>query len=220
MTALSRLQRLEKRPNMPELTMSGRNGNKKKKSAKPYRFMSQFIRHPLTVGSVCPSSMALAKALFSRVPHEDIGLIIDLGAGTGSVSYGMLRAGVPRERIIAVEALPGFGEAFAERCPGVRFIEGKAEQLGAVLDREAPGRGISAIVSSLPFRVLGPKLGDAILREIQSVLRERGGLLIQYTYAWWLTYPLQKRGFEPASASIVWKNIPPARVESYKSLPV
>jgi Phospholipid N-methyltransferase len=178
-------------------------------------FLRTFIQRPSTVGSVCPSSAALTDRLLAGISRRDDGLVIDLGAGSGPVSAAMLRSGIARDRIIAVEALGGFAAPFSARCPGVRLVVGDARNLNAILDREAPGRPVSAIVSSLPFRVLGPDLTRDILREIHLVLRERGGTLVQYSYAWWMRYPLRASGFTPMRASIEWKNLPPARVEAY-----
>ncbi|MDR0310940.1 MAG: hypothetical protein LBJ21_05085 [Acidobacteriota bacterium] len=158
----------------------------------------------------------MANRLLEGVSREEDGLVIDLGAGLGPVSAHMMRSGIAKDRIIAIEVNGVFKELFAARCPGVRLVIADARELKAILDREAPGRKISAIVSSLPIRVLGSQLTENILQQVKSVLRERGGVLIQYSYALWLNYPLQDYGLAPGSASIVWKNLPPARVESYR----
>lgn len=178
-------------------------------------FFLEFIKHPDTVGSVCPSSTALSERLLDGISTDGDGLVIDLGAGSGPVSACMLRRGIPTKRILAIEALEDFAAPFAERCPGVRLLIGDARNLKSILDSVAPGQKISAVVSSLPFRALGPQTTEDIMREIHRVLRERGGVFIQYTYAWWLRYPLREHGFDPQRASVVWKNLPPARVEAY-----
>jgi|GEM_PF-681238 len=178
-------------------------------------FFNQFIRQPDMVGSICPSGAALSRQLLHGIPIEGNGLVIDLGAGSGPVSEGMLHLGIAKDRILAVEALDAFKAPFSARCPGVPLVIGDARDLKAILDREAPGREVCAVVSSLPFRVLGPELTHSILDEIHLVLGERGGRLMQYSYAWWLRYPLKDNGFEPASARMVWNNLPPARVEAY-----
>ncbi|RRD69614.1 MULTISPECIES: hypothetical protein [unclassified Desulfovibrio] len=114
------------------------------------------------------------------------------------------------------EAVKGDEKIFTDRCPDVRFIVADAEELKTVLDREVPGKKISAVVSSLPFRTLGPRRTENILRELDLVLRKRGGMPIQYRYALRLKFPLQNNRLTPISTSIVWGNLPPARVESYR----
>ena len=182
-----------------------------------YAFFLQFMKHPERVGSVCPSSRALAEQLSNKADIDEQGLVIDLGAGSGVVSQGMTSIGIQTDRIIAIEALEGFADSFAARCPGIPLVIGDAENLKTILDRVAPGREISAIISSLPFRAMHPATTSAILDAVHVVLRERGGRLIQYSYAWWLQYPLKDDGFTPVAANIVWRNLPPARVEAYRA---
>ncbi len=179
-------------------------------------FFGAFVRAPMHVGSVCPSSRALALALIRHIPVSDKGVIVDLGAGSGSVSEELLRCGVAPEKILAVEISEAFAELFVRRCPNVPLAIGDARRLGNVLDRHAPGRRVCGIISSLPFRVMPSECVAEILREIRKVLQERGGSFVQYTYALWMNYPLAKYGFCPHAGSIVLKNLPPARIESYR----
>lgn len=180
------------------------------------QFLFAFIKAPARVGSVCPSSRVLAARLTAAVPGEDDGLIIDLGAGSGPVTAQLLRAGVSPERIIAIEADKSFAAPFARRCGALPLTIADARQLKSVLDAAAPGKRIGAIISSLPFRTMPSGLVGEILREVRKVMRERGGVLIQYSYAWWMHYPLRQYGLRPCYASVVMRNLPPARVEVYR----
>ena len=178
-------------------------------------FMKEFMRAPLNVGSICPSSRALTRTLVHMAKTSREGLVVDLGAGSGIVSQELLHAGVAPERIVAVELSTGFCKTFAQSCPGVTMITGDARELGKLLDVHAPGMSVCSVISSLPFRVMPRPVVAAIARELHAVLAVRGGSLVQYTYAWWMQYPLRQFGFAPAAARLVLKNVPPARVESY-----
>jgi phospholipid N-methyltransferase len=149
------------------------------------------------------------------VPQHRQGLIIDLGAGTGSVTGALLRAGVPPQRIVAIEKCGQFAATFRKRYPQVPLIVGDACQLNALLQAIAPDASLCAILSSLPFRVLPQAVVTTIQQQLHEALNTRGGILIQYTYAWWMDFPLAKHGFTPHSKQFILKNIPPARVESY-----
>ncbi|CAK7041572.1 MAG: hypothetical protein DELT_02848 [Desulfovibrio sp.] len=178
-------------------------------------FLREFISAPSYVGSVCPSSKALTAALISSAPINGDGLIIDLGAGSGVVSEELVKAGVAPERIMAVEISSGFSNVFNKRCPDVPLIIGDARALESMITRHNPSVGVSAIISSLPLRVIPSGIVVEIMNEMQSVLSKKGGVLIQYTYAWWMRYPLRRYGFTPCSARVVLGNLPPAKVESY-----
>lgn len=189
--------------------------NMARKAVTASDFFREFIKAPTQVGSICPSGRSLAKALTATVPSENDGLIIDLGAGSGVVTEELLRAGIAPERIVAIEISSGFREAFQKRYPGVSFIVGDARRLDSILERSFGQARVAAILSSLPFRVLPSDLARGILEELKKVLVRRGGLFSQYTYAWWMDFPLRELGMLPKSSRMVYANIPPARLESY-----
>lgn len=178
-------------------------------------FFKEFILSPATVGSICPSSAALAFSLISAAPADADGVMVDLGAGSGIVSEQLLKSGVPAERIIAIEKSPGFADAFARRCPEVPLVIGDARSLEKILHDKARDCRINAIISSLPLKSIPAGAVAEIMWEIQSVLQKRGGILIQYTYALWSCHSLRRYGFKPGGSQIVMGNLPPAKVESY-----
>ena len=182
-------------------------------------FLREFVHAPTSVGSVCPSSKALTASLIKAAPLVDDGLVIDLGAGSGIVTEELIKAGIAPERILAVEISSGFAGVFNRRCPDVPLIIGDARSLDSIITRHNPTSKVSAVISSLPLRAIPTNIVSEIMAELRNVLVGKGGTLIQYTYAWWMKYPLQRYGFNPRSARLVWGNIPPAKVESYVVIP-
>lgn len=180
-------------------------------------FFREFVYSPASVGSICSSSRSLAKALIHMAPPKK-GIVIDLGAGSGIISAELIRAGVPPERIMAVEVSEVFCQEFSARCPNVPLIVGNACSLEAIIASHHKNADVCAIISSLPLRVLRTAMVKEIMREVHTVLTKRGGIFIQYTYAWWLNYPLRQYGLVPKATQIVSRNIPPAKIESYTTL--
>jgi len=60
------------------------------------------LRAPRRVGAIAPSGNALADAMAREIPGGD-GIVIELGGGTGSVTAGLLRAGIAADRLVVVE---------------------------------------------------------------------------------------------------------------------
>lgn len=186
-------------------------------------FFKEFARSPFQVGSICPSSKALATHLVRMAQHPahaacqepDKGLIIDLGAGPGPVTGQLLREGIAPERIVAVERSPSFVRTFQTRYQQVPILMGDAANLRQLLAESHPEAPVCAIISSLPFRAIPQKITVRILRELRATLLERGGVLVQYSYVWWLKNTLGSQGFSPRLSRLVLQNVPPARVESY-----
>lgn len=150
-------------------------------------------------------------------PVED-GLVVELGAGTGVVTEALLARGVPLDRFVAVERSTALAELLRVRFPELRVICGDAANLRRLLRGHRPkgGRGPVQIVSSLPLRSIpAPKVRE-ILGEIAALL-EHGGRWIQYTYA--LSPRQPPDGFARRESVVVWKNVPPARVDVFGLAP-
>lgn len=177
-------------------------------------FIREFIQSPSSVGSICPSSRFLAGALIGMIPAGE-GLIVDLGAGSGIVSEALVRSGIAPDRIMPLEISNSFCGAFTKRCPDVPLVVGDACALESIIATHYGSRPVCAIVSSLPIRVLHTSVQKKIMAQIRQVLATRGGVYVQYTYAWWRKYPLSTYDLRPQAACIVMRNIPPAKVEAY-----
>ena len=186
-------------------------------------FVKEFACSPFHVGSICPSSRVLAGQLVDMAREAagnarhapDTGLIIDLGAGPGPVTGELLRAGIAPERIVAVERSSAFAKTFQKRYNTVPILTGDAANLRQILAAAYPDSPITAVISSLPFRAIPQKTTTRILRELHETLIERGGVLVQYSYVWWMKHTLENDGFTPKLSRLVLQNVPPARVESY-----
>ena len=179
-----------------------------------WTFISEFIQSPSSVGSICPSSRFLARALIGMIPAGE-GLIVDLGAGSGIVSEALVSSGIAPDRIMPLEISNGFCGAFTRRCPDVPLVVGDACALESIIAARYGSRQVCAIVSSLPMRVLHASVQKKVMAQIRQVLATRGGIYVQYTYAWWRKYPLSAYDLCPHAACTVMRNIPPARVEAY-----
>ena len=175
--------------------------------------LKELARNPRGVGSVCPSSAALAHEMARAVPvrarHDDV--FIEIGAGTGPVTAALLQRGVPSDRLIVIEKSPALAECLASRFPQVKVSCLGAEYMSECLNG---GERVRAIVSSLPFRSLPGALTRSIMAEIERVLAPRG-FFIQFTYALAGEMRFITPGFKKLRSNIVFRNLPPAKVEVY-----
>jgi len=173
-----------------------------------------WLKNPMKIGTVAPSSPELANAMARHIPHHGDGYIVELGGGTGPVTRAILEAGVPRDRLIVIERDPLLHKHLVERYPNVRVLLGDAMHLQQLLRREgvAPVR---AVVSSLPLLVMKKAIQHRIGAQIFAVL-EPDAPLIQFTYG--LFSPLKNRRRLGVSGGVkdrVLQNIPPASVWLY-----
>jgi phospholipid N-methyltransferase len=178
-------------------------------------FAREILRNPRTMGAGLPSTPRLAKAMANFVPKTENELVVELGAGTGIVTQALLQRGIPPERLIAIEQAHTLTEYLHQRYPQARIINGDALHLCQLLGNDC--QQVTTIVSSLPFRSLPHSVGHGIIEQIQKVL-PKNGLLIQFTYDISGRTLFLPSDFKRVSHKIVWRNLPPARVDVYKHL--
>src|SRR6266478_6075489 len=69
-------------------------------------FFALWLQKPLRIAAANPSGARLADAVARCIDLKRPGPVLELGAGTGSLTQGLVRAGCPPERIIALESEP------------------------------------------------------------------------------------------------------------------
>jgi phospholipid N-methyltransferase len=175
----------------------------------PALFLREWLGRPATVGALCPSSPRLARQMAAAVPAGD-GLVIELGGGTGAVTQALLDRGVARERLVVIERSPAFIRHLRRRFPGVAIVQGDAVRLTRLLSSDAR---VDAIVSCLPLRSLPARDVIAIVDQCHQLLAGQG-VMIQFTYDLRPPGPhaIGHTGLVTSGTSLVWANIPPARI--------
>lgn len=183
-----------------------------RRAAGYWHFMRELARNPREIGAMCPSSPFLARSMASLVPAGE-GAVVELGAGGGAVTAALLKQGVSLRDLVVVERSAALSAHLAKRFPGVKLIHGDAANLSRfeALQRQP----IRAIVSSLPLRSLRKHVVRQILDQV-SLVSEPGTMFIQFTYALRGSDQGMARGFERDQAQVVWRNLPPARVEAFR----
>ncbi|HVA54730.1 MAG TPA: methyltransferase domain-containing protein [Gammaproteobacteria bacterium] len=169
----------------------------------------ELLRHPSSVGAILPSSPWLAQAIAAAVPLNNQALIIEIGAGTGAVTRALLARGIAPSRLLVVERSAKLCKLLRHRFPYLSVVHGDAAELTRWV---GPQDTVCAIVSSLPLRSLPDATVTAIAAQMHELLAT-DGMLVQFTYGWMDSSPLQMLGFERYKASWEWRNIPPARID-------
>jgi phospholipid N-methyltransferase len=149
-----------------------------------------------------------------EVDYQADGIILELGGGTGVITHALLQQGVSPDKLITIERSPTLAAYLRQKFPDICVIEGDASQLDKLLDNNI-GK-INTVISSLPLRSLPKSSVTAIKQQINKVL-DKNGLFIQFTYDLRVT-PLSKSldtHFSCKNTQLVWKNLPPARVDTF-----
>lgn len=140
-------------------------------------FFRRWMRNPSAIGAVAPSSPLLAKLMATDL--EPGQRVIELGAGTGSVTRAILESGVRPEDLYIVEQNAEFAALLRKRFPHSPVIEADAGSLGEYRT-ELPS-GFDVIVSGLPLLLFSRLQKLRLVSQAFELLRANGHFH-QFTY--------------------------------------
>ena len=174
------------------------------------RFLGTVVRNPRSVGAVVPSSRRLANHMVADIAPGS--RVIELGAGTGSLTRAILACGVSPADLLAIEQNEAFSEMLRKRFPGVAVVTDNASALNRhahVLTGPA-----DFVVSGLPLLLFTPGRKLRLLHQVFSVLTEQGAFH-QFTYGGRCPVEravLHRLGLEATLLRFTPMNVPPAFV--------
>src|ERR1700719_4294800 len=103
-------------------------------------FFGLWLQKPLQIAAIIPSSTRLATVMASLVDLSRPGPVLELGAGTGSLTRGLLRRNCPPERLVALEREASLAATLRRDFPGIATIVGDATALEDQLTERGIGR--------------------------------------------------------------------------------
>ncbi len=179
---------------------------------KPLRlFLAELARNPIQMGTVWPSSPALARSMARWLPSVSHEFVLELGPGTGIVTEQLLAAGLPEDRLVTIEKSERMAGFLKARFPKARVLSGDALELNQFLE----GRKVAAVFSSLPLKVFSAEQVVRLSQEIHRALLP-GGNWVQYSYQL-VNGHAPTDAFHALDSTIVWQNFPPAKVSVYRA---
>lgn len=179
------------------------------------RFLTAFVREPLTVGALWPSSAALARVVLDSCDFTPGDTVVELGPGTGVFTRCLLDRLRARGRFVAIEINSTNVAVLRRRFPEIEIIHDSAEQLPRYLGRKRA----DCIVSGLAWGNMLPRAQNRMLAAVLKSLAP-GGQFVAFAYVHAVWYPtslrfrrrLAKHFARVETTSIVWRNLPPAFV--------
>jgi phosphatidylethanolamine/phosphatidyl-N-methylethanolamine N-methyltransferase len=176
-------------------------------------FVRHWLRNPLGMGALLPSSPSVARALAGQMQLGRDGPILELGAGTGTITAGLVGGGCAQDRLVLVESEPRLTEHLREHYPATRAICGDATEIDSILSEIGVDR-LATVVSSLPIKWFSL---DDQRATVMPCLRRLGpgGYFVQITNA--PTSPIDHRRLciNAERVDAVWLHFLPVQVWRY-----
>ena len=176
------------------------------------RFFRGWIQDPLAVGSIVPSGRLLARLMVSNLRPG--ARVIELGAGTGTVTQAILDTGVRERDLCLVELNDQFVDILSDRYPRAEVV--KADALNLTQHLQSWRGAADFVVSGLPLLLFSSSNKKRVLSQAFELLK-RSGAFHQFTYAG--RCPISQRSLAELSLTasrlgIAALNLPPAFVYS------
>ena len=172
-------------------------------------FLKAFLSARKTIGAVKATSRGVARHMARLGGVAEARHVAELGPGTGAITHELLAALPGHGRLVGFEIYEPFLEHLREHVDDARFelLQESAEQVAAYAKRELE-QGFDAVISSLPFSLMGPELTRSVLRAAGEALRP-GGVLVALQYHPTFLLPYLREEFEQVRREFHPLNVPP-----------
>jgi len=142
-------------------------------------FLEGFMRHPVMVGSIIPSSRFTIQRMLAPVKWDECKLFVEYGPGVGTFCQPVLDRLGRDGRLIVIDTNPLFIDYLRGAITDSRFTA----VLGSAADVEDIVRAhghehADYVLSGLPFSTLPAGVGPAIAEATHRVIRPGGAFLV------------------------------------------
>ncbi len=171
-----------------------------------FRFLRSFIASPRKVGAVLPTSRRTVRDTLDLAPLEQARCVVELGAGTGVYTRGILERIGSDARLLAFEVDPHLSSVLASglRDPRLKVVNDSAVEVARHLD----GAAVDVIVSAVPFTSLPVTERKQVLLAARDVLA-RDGIMLVLQYSPLIERQLRQT-FTDVRRRLSPLNVPPA----------
>ena len=125
------------------------------------------------MGAIAPSSRKVAERIAKWARISRAHRVIELGAGTGSITGELLSHLPEPSRLLAIERHPRFAAELAQRFPRTRVVSDCASRIRAIASEEG-FTDADAVVSTLPWSQFSNGLQRRLLTDIRGILSGSG----------------------------------------------
>jgi phospholipid N-methyltransferase len=181
------------------------------------QFLQAFLKNPMKVGSIAPSSPELAKKMIAGIKPDRDNIVLELGVGTGAITK-FLQDVVPDDRsYLGIELDGGLVKSLRRNFPGMHIVRGNAKNAAAIHERSGLGH-VRYIICCLPFVSLPNEVGEVILAEVDKFMQEGDCTFrtFQYAHGYYMPSAIKLREFmrhrygKSRRSKLIVKNVPPA----------
>ena len=180
------------------------------------QFLQAFIKNPLKVGAIAPSSPELASKMIAGITPDRNNVVIELGVGTGAITKFLAEIVPNDESYLGIELDKNLVKSLKMKFSDLKIVRGNACDLEKIHHKSGLGK-IGYIICCLPFVSLPNEVGEKILSEIDKFMQQ--GCVFrtfQYAHGYYMPSAIKLREFmrhrygKAKRSPLIVKNVPPA----------
>ena len=187
-------------------------------------FLQAFLKNPLKVGSIAPSSPELAQQMVAGIRPNEESVVLELGVGTGAITKFLQEIVPSRESYLGIEIDKKLVKLLKENFPALKIVRGNACDTFSIHQKTGFGK-VGYIICCLPFVSLPNDVGEKVLAEIDKFM-EQGCVFRTFQYAHGYYFPsaiklrehMRDRYGKAKKSPLVVKNMPPAFTLTWKTI--
>jgi phosphatidylethanolamine/phosphatidyl-N-methylethanolamine N-methyltransferase len=142
-------------------------------------FFKGFVKHPVMVGSIIPSSDRTVAKMLAPVDWDNTKLFVEYGPGIGTFCQPVLDKMRPDATLLVIDLNEDFITYLRKTFRDSRFIpvHGSAADVNEII-AQFGFKNADYVLSGLPFSTLPDNLGPIIAEETAKAIRPGGAFLV------------------------------------------
>ena len=174
-----------------------------------WQFLRGFVKHPVMVGSVIPSSTKLIDKMLGPVDWANTKLFVEYGPGVGTFTQHILERLAPDAVLLTIDTNADFTDYLQRKFTDsrLRAVTASAADVRQLIG-ELGFESADYILSGLPFSTLPAGIGPRIAEETSAAIRSGGAFLVYQFSPKVLDFIAPQ--FDRIDRGFEWWNVPPA----------
>jgi len=180
------------------------------------QFLQAFLKNPLKVGAIAPSSPELAAEMLQGISPDEENIVLELGVGTGAITRFLQDVIPNKNAYLGIELDRELVDNLHSKFDDMNIVCGNAADAFTIHKDSGLGK-VRYVICCLPFATLPKEASESVLAEIVKFMDDGCELRIfQYAHGYFLPPAIKLREFlknrygKSKRSPLVLKNVPPA----------
>ena len=188
-----------------------------------FQFLQAFLKNPLKVGAIAPSSPELASKMIDGIQPDEDNVVLELGVGTGAITKFLQSRIQNSKSYLGIELDKDLVRTLNRNFEDLEIVCGNACDAYSIHKKSGLGK-VRYIICCLPFVSLPNEVGERILGQVDKFMQKGCTFrTFQYAHGYYMPSAIKLREFmrerygKSRRSKLIVKNVPPAYTLTWKT---